>query len=375
MGTNTCVVVCPHCNKEFEMTNAAYNDILQQVRNQTFNKEVESRVRDKLTAALHDKVEPLERKLEIEAREHAAEVKALKAKHDADLEHAVEKATGELEKRLAVAETQRENAVLEVRNELSAEIERLKTEVQFHKDLKLRMSTKMVGETLEQHCQIEFDRIRALAFPNAYFEKDNDARSGTKGDFIFRETDDATQEEILSVMFEMKNEMDATAIKHKNEDFFKKLDADRRQKGCKYAVLVSMLEQDSEYYNQGIVDISHKYPDMYVIRPQFFIPFLTLLYKNAVNAFKYKQEAAALSLRLQAKSNDSQVELDELSKYMTFAANKLGDAAANADDNIQQAVAQIDAVIKKLQKARENLERAGESIEKIKITGESLLVK
>jgi len=164
-------------------------------------------------------------------------------------------------------------------------------EIALRKDMKLKLSTKMVGETLEQHCEDEFNKLRATAFPKAYFEKDNDARSGSKGDFIYRENDDDGNE-IISIMFEMKNEGDETATKKRNEDFFRELDKDRNEKKCEYAVLVSLLEIESEYYNTGIVDVSHKYPKMYVIRPQFFIPIITLLRNAALNSMKYKAELA-----------------------------------------------------------------------------------
>lgn len=163
--------------------------------------------------------------------------------------------------------------------------------IEQYKDFKARLSTKMVGETLEQHCLTQFNSLRMSAFPNAYFEKDNDARSGSKGDFIFRESSEDGIE-FISIMFEMKNEMDTTATKHKNEDFFKELDKDRNEKGCEYAVLVSMLEADNEFYNAGIVDVSYKYPKMYVIRPQFFIPLISLLRNAARNSLEYKRELA-----------------------------------------------------------------------------------
>ena len=166
-------------------------------------------------------------------------------------------------------------------------------QIAYYKDLKARQSTKMVGETLEQHCETEFNKLRATGFRNAYFEKDNDARSGSKGDYIFREfSDDNT--EFISIMFEMKNEMDTTATKHKNEDFFKELDKDRNEKKCEYAVLVSLLEADNDFYNTGIVDVSHRYPKMYVIRPQFFIPMITLLRNAAMNSLEYKRELAVI---------------------------------------------------------------------------------
>ena len=219
------------------------------------------------------------------------------------------------------------------------EIERLK-------DMKVRLSTKMVGESLEQHCETEFNRLRMTAFPHAYFEKDNDASEGSKGDYIFREADEAGNE-IISIMFEMKNENDLTARKHKNEDFFKKLDADRAKKGCEYAILVSLLEPDSELYNTGIVDVSYRYPKMYVIRPQFFIPIITLLRNAAMNSLAYKQELAIVR---QQNIDVTNFEAKLSGFQEGFARNF--DLASR---KFQSAIDEIDATIKHLQKVKDNL--------------------
>ena len=219
------------------------------------------------------------------------------------------------------------------------EIERLR-------DMKARLSTKMVGETLEQHCETQFNQLRATAFPHAYFEKDNDASDGTKGDFIFRECDEAGNE-IVSIMFEMKNENDTTATKHKNEDFFKKLDSDRKKKGCEYAVLVTLLEPESELYNTGIVDVSYRYEKMYVIRPQFFIPMITLLRNAAMNALAYKQE-----LELVRQQNIDVTEFEEKLLGFQEGFNRNYDLASR---KFQTAIDEIDATIKHLQKVKDNL--------------------
>ena len=219
-------------------------------------------------------------------------------------------------------------------------------EIARYKDMKARLSTKMVGESLEQHCEAEFNKLRATAFPRAYFEKDNDASDGTKGDFIFRECDEAGNE-VVSIMFEMKNENDETATKHKNEDFFKKLDADRTKKGCEYAVLVTLLEPESELYNTGIVDVSYRYPKMYVIRPQFFIPLITLLRNAAMNALAYKQELAIVR-----QQNIDVTHFEE--KLLKFQ----GGFSRNfelASRKFQTAIDEIDATIKHLQKVKDNL--------------------
>lgn len=219
------------------------------------------------------------------------------------------------------------------------EIERLR-------DMKARLSTKMVGETLEQHCETQFNQLRATAFPHAYFEKDNDASDGTKGDFIFRECDEAGNE-IVSIMFEMKNENDTTATKHKNEDFFKKLDSDRKKKGCEYAVLVTLLEPESELYNTGIVDVSYRYEKMYVIRPQFFIPMITLLRNAAMNALAYKQE-----LELVRQQNIDVTEFEEMLLGFQEGFNRNYDLASR---KFQTAIDEIDTTIKHLQKVKDNL--------------------
>ena len=219
-------------------------------------------------------------------------------------------------------------------------------EVAYYKDLKTKMSTKMVGETLEQHCQIEFNRIRTTAFPNAYFEKDNDSKTGSKGDFIFREKDiDGT--EFLSIMFEMKNEMDTTATKHKNEDFFKELDKDRKEKGCEYAVLVSLLESDNEYYNTGIVDVSYRYPKMYVIRPQFFIPMISLLRNAALNTVSYKKEL--ISIRNQ------NIDVSNFERKMLDFQEKFGRNYDLAQKQFKTAIEEIDKSIDHLNKIKDAL--------------------
>ena len=219
------------------------------------------------------------------------------------------------------------------------EIERLK-------DMKVRLSTKMVGESLEQHCETEFNRLRMTAFPNAYFEKDNDASEGTKGDFIFRECD-ASGNEVISIMFEMKNENDETATKHKNEDFFKKLDHDRRRKGCEYAVLCTLLEPESELYNAGIVDVSYRYEKMYVIRPQFFIPIITLLRNAAMGSLRYKQELA--------EYKQQNIDVTNFEAKMEKFKNDFGRNYEIASRKFQTAIDEIDKTISHLQKTKEAL--------------------
>ena len=218
--------------------------------------------------------------------------------------------------------------------------------IAYYKDLKARMSTKMIGETLEQHCETEFNRLRPTAFRNAYFEKDNDARTGSKGDYIYRETaEDGT--EFISIMFEMKNEADETATKHKNEDFLKELDKDRREKGCEYAVLVSLLESDSELYNTGIVDVSHRYDKMYVIRPQFFIPMITLLRNAALNSLSYRQELAAVRAQ--------NIDISHFEDDMNDFKEKFQRNYRLASEKFRTAVEEIDKSIAHLQKIKDAL--------------------
>ncbi len=317
---------------------------------------------------------------EARAAEHAAREEYQRTLSDRDAQIAElrqQLAAGSAERELAVtqavaaSERERDEARAELARELAvrdAEKQQMETahslelaqvrknteellrykddEIERLKDMKVRLSTKMVGESLEQHCETEFNRLRMMAFPHAYFEKDNDASEGTKGDFIFRETDEDGNE-IISIMFEMKNENDATATKHKNEDFFRKLDTDRTKKGCEYAILVSLLEPESELYNAGIVDVGYRYPKMYVIRPQFFIPIITLLRNAALNSLKYKQELAIVRqqnidvTKFEEKLGKFQ---DGFSKNFELASRKF-----------QTAIDEIDTTIKHLQKVKENL--------------------
>ena len=234
------------------------------------------------------------------------------------------------------------------------------------RDMKAKLSTKMVGETLEQHCEIEFNRIRASAFPRAYFEKDNDASSGSKGDFIFRDSDDA-QTEIVSIMFEMKNENDQTATKKKNEDFFKELDKDRTEKGCEYAVLVTLLEPDNELYNRGIVDVSHRYPKMYVVRPQFFIPMITLLRNAAMNSLRYKSELALVKAQ--------NVDITRFEAQLDDFKTAFGRNWRLASDGFEEAVKRIDEAIKDLEKTKDALYKSANNLRLANDKAEDLTVK
>ena len=285
-----------------------------------------------------------------------AEIQKLKAQLDAiavaqklainEAVGAVEKERDEYKSGLQRAALEKELAENSLKDKYETQLKDRDDAIERLRDMKARLSTKMVGETLEQHCETEFNRIRATAFPRAYFEKDNDARSGSKGDYIFRDKDEADTE-IVSIMFEMKNESDRTASKTKNEDFLKELDKDRNEKGCEYAVLVSLLEPDSELYNTGIVDVFHRYPKMYVVRPQLFIPIITLLRNAAMNSLKYKSELALVK----AQNIDITKFESELETFKNaFARNY--DLAAN---HFQKAITEIDKSIDHLQKTKEAL--------------------
>jgi len=352
-------IICPHCDKAFKIDEAGYAEILKQVRDGDFEKQLHERLalaeKDKLGAVELAKAQ-LTNQLQQSAAAKDAEIQALQAKLAAagqDKQLAVAQALNtaekqrdefknlydqsQLEKRLA-EQSLKEKYELQIK-EREEMIERLK-------DFKAKLSTKMVGESLEQHCENEFNRIRATAFPRAYFEKDNDASSGSKGDYIFKDTSEAGTE-VVSIMFEMKNEIDTTATKKKNEDFFKELDKDRNEKGCEYAVMVTLLEPDSELYNTGIVDVSYKYPKMYVVRPQFFIPIITLLRNAAMNALQYKTELALVK----AQNIDITNFESELDQFKTaFAKNY--DLASR---HFQTAVDEIDKSILHLQKTKDAL--------------------
>src|SRR5450830_470822 len=285
-----------------------------------------------------------------------AEIQALKAKLDAievsqrlsitEAVGAVEKERDELKGSVARAELEKQLAEKSLKDKYETQIKDRDDAIERLRDMKARLSTKMVGETLEQHCETEFNRIRATAFPRAYFEKDNDARTGSKGDYIFRDSDE-TGTEIVSIMFEMKNEGDRTATKNKNEDFLKELDKDRAEKGCEYAVLVSLLEPESELYNTGIVDVFHRYPKMYIVRPQFFLPMITLLRNASMNSLKYKSELALVK----AQNVDVTNFETELETFKTA----FGKNYELASKRFQTAIDEIDKSIDHLQKTKEAL--------------------
>jgi len=357
MPTND--IACPHCGKSFTLDEAGYADILKQVRDEEFASTIQERMD---TFELQKKTEialaeaTISQHLQAEATKKDAEI----AKLNADLANstttqklALAEAMGVIEKErdalkveLKHSELEKERSEKALQDKYQTQIKDRDDEIERHKTMKARLSTKMVGETLEQHCEIEFGKIRATAFPKAYFEKDNDAREGSKGDYIFRDQNDAGID-VVSIMFEMKNESDETKTKKKNEDFLAELDRDREAKGCEYAVLVSLLEADSELYNSGIVDVSHRFPKMYVVRPQFFIPIITLLRNAAQNSMEYKSELALVKSQNVDVTN-FETELEEFKS----AFSKNYDLASR---KFQDAVKQIDDAIKDLQKVKESL--------------------
>lgn len=354
---------CPHCGQAFTVDDTELSSIVQQIRDKEFEKDIEKRISELKENML------MTHRLEMEAKENEIKLMSQKEydkeiqKLKSQLDKATEK-SAKLQAQLDSSEDKKIIAVMEAVKKVEEEkkdlesqlthekdkgkllLEQKDEQIAYYRDLKTRMSTKMVGETLEQHCEIQFNQLRATAFKNAYFEKDNDSRSGSKGDYIYRETDE-NGVELISIMFEMKNEMDETATKHKNEDFYKELDKDRKQKNCEYAVLVSMLESDNELFNAGIVDVSYKYEKMYVVRPQCFIPIITLLRNAAMNAMEYKQELAVV--------RNQNIDISDFEeKLMNFKS----DFSRNYDiahSHFDKAVDEIDKTIQHLEKVKKEL--------------------
>ena len=365
-------IKCPVCGSAFSVDEAGYAQILQQVRNEEFERELKRREDELLKKGESDiKLSVMERqsqfdkelsKKDSELAEKDRAIAELKAKLESSgmqTQLAVSKAVQEKEKELSkqrdeISDLKNSLIVKDKENEINERSlkdqyeDRLKQKdelIEYYKDFKARQSTKMVGESLEQHCLNQFNAIRTSAFPNAYFEKDNDAKSGSKGDFIFRESDGGV--EFISIMFEMKNEMDTTATKHKNEDFFKELDKDRREKKCEYAVLVSLLEADSDLYNNGIVDVSYRYEKMYVVRPQFSIPIITLLRNAALNSLQYKKELDI--------ARSAQIDIRNFEENMNEFKDKFARNYRIASEKFQTAIDEIDKTITHLQKTKEAL--------------------
>ena len=378
-------IKCPHCGKTFTIDEADYVSILNQVRDEAFERALHERLqqvnkanetalklatteiaseKDAAIASLRERLRSSEElaaakavaDLKDELSKKDAQIQAMEAKLDGfenrkkleltEAIHALEKERDGLQAALDNAENVHKLAVSAMQDGHRTQLKDRDEQIERLKDLKAKLSTKMLGETLEQHCSIAFEQIRAAAYPRAYFEKDNDASSGSKGDFIFRDFDEDGVE-IVSIMFEMKNEADTTSTKKKNEDFFKELDKDRTEKGCEYAVLVSLLEPESELYNTGIVEVSHRYPKMYVVRPQFFLQLISILRNAGMGAMTYKAELE----RVKAQNIDITNFEDQLEAFKSgFSRNY-----RLASDKFKDAIADIDKAIKSLEKTKAEL--------------------
>lgn len=370
-------IKCPKCGEIFQVDESGYAAIVKQVRDKEFEKEIisrESQFQNEKEAAIKLAQSETERKYQdiiiskekelfnttaqknVEILELKAKIESYEKDKNLELnkfEIEKEKALAEKDKQIAeltnkIETNEKENLLkeLSLKEQYKIQLQFKEEEIARYKDFKARLSTKMVGESLEQHCELEFNKLRATGFQNAYFEKDNDAKTGSKGDYIFREANPEGIE-IVSIMFEMKNEMDTTSTKKKNEDFLKELDKDRREKNCEYAVLVSLLEPENELYNSGIVDMSHKFPKMYVIRPQFFIPIITLLRNAALNSLQYKQELAVI--------RSQNIDISNFEESMNDFKEKFARNYEIASKKFKTAIEEIDKTIDHLQKTKEAL--------------------
>ena len=382
-------IICPKCKKAFKVDKAGYAEIIKQVRDHQFEEEINNRLGDaiqlaeaKITNSFQDKTSTKEKEFDEILGKKEKEIIEMKSKlenSETEKKLTVSEATKKIEKERDSLINQLKNKGTETELLKKSLNEKHKTELQskddiirmkddeitFRKEMKLKLSTKMIGETLEQHCEAEFNKLRATGFQNAYFEKDTDARTGSKGDYIYRETDDE-ENEVVSIMFEMKNEGDETATKKRNEDFLKELNKDRNEKKCEYAVLVTLLEADSELYNSGIVDVSHKYEKMYVVRPQFFIPIITLLRNAAMNSLKYKQE---LNLIRNQNIDITNFE-DKLDEFRDGFSKNYKSASKNfqeAIDEIDKSIARMQAVKQKLTTSENQLRLANKKSEELTI--------
>lgn len=388
-------IKCPKCGEIFKIDETGYTAIVNQIKDAEFNKELHERVvlleksyndslsrvktevtadKDKIVSNLKTEIERLNAKIETLGKDFELDkersMNNLKQENEqlrGQIRNSAQECTLAITKALSNAkdeivkkdkqiflletklkDAEKDKLVQEqnIKEKYAFKLKEKDDQIAYFKDLKTKMSTKMLGETLEQHCEIEFNKLRSTGFQNAYFEKDNDAKTGSKGDFIFRDkTGDGI--EYISIMFEMKNEMETTATKHKNEDFFKELDKDRNEKGCEYAVLVSLLEADNEFYNTGIVDVSYKYPKMYVIRPQFFIPIITLLRNAAANSVQYKRQLV--------EYHNQNIDVTNFENKLLDFQEKFGNNVRLAKERFDSAIEEIDKTISHLQKVKENL--------------------
>ncbi len=393
-------IKCPNCGTVFKIDEKQYDSIVKQVRDSEFKNEIATRQeqyeKDKKQAIklaeneLEKKLSTMLKEKDLEITKLNEELKSKKQLEDSLVENTKIKTANEYKEEIAKLNIK----IKELENEKDKNISSLKSQLEldskeyalkeknikdvyenklkdkdemiaYYKDMKARQSTKMIGESLEVHCNNEFNTLRPL-FPNAYFEKDNDARTGSKGDFIFRDYDDE-KTEIVSIMFEMKNEADMTATKHKNEDFFKELDKDRKEKKCEYAVLVSLLEIDNDYYNTGIVDVSYRYPKMYVIRPQFFIPLITLIRGAALNALEYKKEMLVLQ--------NQNIDISHFEENMNAFKSGFARNYRIASEKFSKAIEEIDRTIDHLQKTKDALISSDRNLRLANNKAEELTIK
>ena len=346
---------CPKCGNVFTVDESDYAALLGQVKNAEFERELTRRVQEmEQTQKVREQAEAVRRKAEEQAalNQLQMQLQALQAQVQ-QAEQAKQLAVAQVRQQATEAYMKKEQELAQVKTQMDAQLKAAQDQIAYYKDMKLRMSTKMVGESLEIHCSTLFNQLLRPLMPYAYFEKDNEVVEGTKGDFVFRDkSEDGV--EYISIMFEMKNENDETATKHKNEDFLAKLDADRKKKNCEYAVLVSMLEPDSELYNGGIVDMSHRFEKMYVIRPSFFIPLITLLCQTSKKSLDAKRELALVKAQ--------QVDVTNFEEKLTTFKDAFGRNVRLANERFSDAIDEIDKTIAHLQKVRENLVKSGDNL-------------
>lgn len=404
-------IKCPNCGKIFKIDETEYDSIVKQIRDKEFEKEIslreqehtkdkesaiklaEAHLREELTKQvterdleitnlkneLKTKEEQTQSKIEkeykdelnkkeLEISELRNKIKLQESKNELEIQKAItekDKKISDLSSELVVKSKEFELKQNSIKDSYESKLKDKDEQIAYYRDFKAKQSTKMIGESLEQHCSIEFNRLRPL-FKNAYFDKDNDARTGSKGDFIFRDYDDEGNE-IVSIMFEMKNEADTTATKHKNEDFFKELDKDRKEKKCEYAVLVSLLEADNDYYNDGIVDVSHFYDKMYVIRPQFFIPLITLIRNLANKSLEYKKELEIIK--------NQNIDITHFEENINAFKEGFGRNYRLASERFAKAIEEIDKTIDHLQKTKEHLLKTDDNLRLANNKAEDLTIK
>lgn len=404
-------IKCPKCGTVFQIDEADYDSIVKQIRDKEFDKEISSReeqhkvdrenavklaeahIKEELGQELNKKdleiselklslkvneektINKVEKeyqeqinKLQLQITELKSKMQLQESKSELDIQKAVSEKNqkiSDLSSELALKSKEFELKETTIKESYENKLKDKDDQIAYYKDFKAKQSTKMIGESLEQHCNVEFNRLRPL-FKNAYFEKDNDARTGSKGDFIFRDYDDDGNE-IVSIMFEMKNEADMTATKHKNEDFFKELDKDRKEKKCEYAVLVSLLEVDNDYYNDGIVDVSHLYDKMYVIRPQFFIPLITLIRNLANKSLEYRKELETIK--------NQNIDITHFEENINTFKEGFGRNYRLAAERFQKAIEEIDKTIDHLQKTKEHLLKTNDNLRLANNKAEDLTIK